>query len=67
MPDPAIPKTPKYRLHKGSGQALVQLDGRRFYLGRHGSPESLERYHRLVAEWLASGRAPELGLLSLCE
>jgi integrase len=53
------PRTPKYRLHKGSGQALVQLNGRRFYLGRHGTPESRERYYRLLAEWLASGRAPD--------
>jgi hypothetical protein len=53
------PKVPSYRLHKGSGQALVQVNGRRLYLGRHGSPESLERYHRVVAEWLASGLPPQ--------
>ena len=28
---------PKYRLHKGSGQALVQIDGQRIYLGVHGN------------------------------
>jgi len=27
--------TPKYRLHKASGQALVQLNGRRIYLGKY--------------------------------
>ena len=52
-------RIPSYRLHKGSGQALVQVNGRRLYLGRHGSPESLERYHRVVAEWLASGLPPQ--------
>ena len=33
---------PKYRHHKGSGQALVQIDGRRIYLGKFDSPESRE-------------------------
>lgn len=47
-------RTPKYRLHKASGQALVQINGRRIYLGKHGSDESKEKYRRLVAEWLAS-------------
>src|SRR4051794_33580303 len=32
-------KTPSYRLHKASGQAIVQLDRQRFYLGRYGTPE----------------------------
>ena len=49
-------QTPKYRLHKGSGQALVQINGERIYLGKHGSEESKEKYHRLVAEFLASGK-----------
>jgi len=51
--------TPKYRLHKGSGQALVQLDGRRIYLGKYGSDASKEKYRRLVAEWLTGhGQRP---------
>lgn len=33
------PNIPKFRVHKGSGQALVQLSGRRFYLGRHDTPD----------------------------
>lgn len=48
-------RTPKYRLHKGSGQALVQVDGRRVYLGKYGSGQSKERYRKIVAEWLAAG------------
>ncbi len=45
---------PSYRLHKQSGQAVVTLPrpggGRKDYtLGRHGSPESLQEYARLVA------------------
>ena len=50
------PHHPKLRHHRPTGQALVELCGRRFYLGRYGKPETEERYHRLVAEWLANGR-----------
>lgn len=53
---PAKPrKIPAYRLHKPTGQGVVRLDGRDFYLGRHGTPESQEAYHRKVAEWISSG------------
>ena len=53
-----MPKTniPTYRLHKASGQAFVELDGRRFYLGKHGSKSSREEYERRIAEYLANGR-----------
>ena len=54
-------RTPKYRLHKASGQALVQFDGQRIYLGKHGTEESKEKYWRVVAEWLASRRRPGSG------
>ncbi len=50
-------RIPKYRLHKASGQALVQISGCRTYLGKHGTPESRERYRRLIAEWLCNGQA----------
>jgi integrase len=49
-------RTPSYRLHKPSGQAVVTLDGKDFYLGRHGSPESRAEFDRMVAEWLSNGR-----------
>jgi hypothetical protein len=49
-------RTPSYRLHKPSGQAVVTLNGRDFYLGRYGSPESRAEYDRSIAEWLANGR-----------
>jgi len=49
-------RIPKYRLHKGSGQALVQINGDRIYLGTHGSEESKEIYQRLISEWLSNGR-----------
>jgi integrase len=54
----SLPRTPAYRLHKPTGQAVVTLGGRDHYLGRHGTPESKAEYDRLVAEWLAAGRMP---------
>lgn len=49
-------RVPKYRRHKPTGQAVVTLDGKDHYLGRHSTPESREKYSRLVAEWLERGR-----------
>jgi hypothetical protein len=49
-------RTPKYRLHKPTKQAVVTLDGRDVYLGRHRSPENQAEYARLVAEGLSNGR-----------
>jgi integrase len=43
---------PAYKLHKASGQARVIIDGHHHYLGAHGSPESHERYARLIADHL---------------
>jgi integrase len=51
-------KIPSYRLHKPTGQAVVRLDGRDFYLGKHGTEASQEAYRRLIAEWLTNGRRP---------
>ena len=54
----ARPKNPapSYLLHKKSGQARVRLkNGSRYrdvYLGEYGSPESYEKYRRIVAEHL---------------
>lgn len=49
-------KLPKFRVHKHSQQAYVELSGHRFYLGHHESPEARERYQQRLAEWLANGR-----------
>lgn len=51
-------RTPSYRLHTPSGLAVVTIDGKDIYLGRHGTPESEEQYHRLIVEWLANRQAP---------
>lgn len=50
------PQIPSYRLQKSRNLAVVTLGGKDFYLGKFGSPESREKYHRLVAEYLASRR-----------
>ena len=47
-------KIPAYRHHKGSGQAFVQINGSRRYLGKYDSEKSHERYRRLVGELLAT-------------
>lgn len=49
-------RPPKYRKHRPSGQAVVSLSGRDFYLGPHNSKASKAEYDRLVGEWLANGR-----------
>src|SRR5262245_32498561 len=49
-------RTPKYRLHRPSGQAVVTLEGHDFYLGPHGTASSRREYDRLIAEWLGNGR-----------
>ncbi|MHC4214196.1 MAG: tyrosine-type recombinase/integrase [Planctomycetota bacterium] len=43
---------PKYRKQTGarSPRAFVQLYGKRYYLGKYGTPESKEQYRRLLAE-----------------
>lgn len=52
------PRTPSYRRHKPSGQAVVTIASKDFYLGPYGSPASRTEYDRLVGEWLANGRRP---------
>jgi hypothetical protein len=48
-------RIPSYRLHAGSGRAVVTIDGRDHYFGRHGTDESNEAYSRLGP---SSHRAP---------
>jgi integrase len=51
-----IRRFPRYRKHKPSGQAVVTLAGRDFYLGPWNSAASRREYDRLTGEWLAAGR-----------
>ena len=50
-------RTPSYRLHKPTNQAVVTIDGRDFYLGVYNSSKSRAEYDRLIAEWLSNGRS----------
>lgn len=56
MPATKHPRTPTYRLHKPSGQAVVTIDGRDMYLGPFRSQISRNKFDRLIAEWLGNGR-----------
>lgn len=38
-----------------SGNAVCKIDGKTYYLGKHGSPESLARYAVLIREYQANG------------
>ena len=66
MPRIAGTLTPKYRKHKGSGQAIVTIGGRDHYLGPWKSKASRIEYDRLIGEWLAAGR-PATGLAPTSE
>ncbi len=54
---PSLPHkiVPPFRVHIGTGQGYVNLDGQRHYLGRADKPEALAKYKRLVSEWAANG------------
>jgi hypothetical protein len=43
-------KAPQRRYHL-SGQSVVTIDGKDYYLGTHDSPESIARYAVLIAEY----------------
>ncbi len=49
-------RVPSYRRHKPTGQAVVTLNGRDVYLGKHDTAASRGEYDRLIGEWLAAGR-----------
>ena len=49
-------RIPKYRLHRPTGLGVVRLNGKDFYLGKHGTPESMDRYDNLIKRWLRNGR-----------
>jgi hypothetical protein len=56
MPRKRSARIPKYRLYKPTGLAVVRLNGRDIYLGKHGSDQSHEGYEQVIAEWLANRR-----------
>lgn len=44
-------RAPVYGLHKPSGQARTTFNGKRVYLGPHGSTESVEKFHEILGRW----------------
>lgn len=46
---------PKYREHTATGQAVVTLSGKDYYLGQHGTPESRSKFERLIREYVNHG------------
>ncbi|HLL89191.1 MAG TPA: tyrosine-type recombinase/integrase, partial [Tepidisphaeraceae bacterium] len=50
------PRVPSYCIHTARNQAYVRLNGEMIYLGAPHSPESREKYDRLIAEWMQAGR-----------
>ena len=63
MPTP-ISTIPSYRLHRPSGQAVVTLSGKDFYLGPWSESKtapSRKLYDRKIAEWLIAGRVDRNG------
>jgi hypothetical protein len=46
---------PSYRHHKPSGQAIVTIDGHDYYLGKHGTPASRQKYWNCFAS-VGSGK-----------
>src|SRR5437764_11057991 len=50
-------RTPSYCLHRASGQAVVRIGGKDYYLGKYNTLESKAEYNRLIAEWFANGQS----------
>ncbi len=58
MPRPRA-QAPAYRYHL-SGNAICEIDGKTYYLGKHNSAESLTRHAVLIREYQANGlRVPD--------
>jgi len=66
-------RNPRYCKHKASGQAIVTIGGRCFYLGPWNTKASKIEYDRIIGEWLAAGRhlpgsqIPDLAVAELVE
>lgn len=56
-------KVPAYRLHKPSGRAVVTINGRDHYLGKHNTHSSKQAYKRLIAEFDAADQSASFGKL----
>lgn len=50
-------RVPSYRLHKPTGQAIVVIKRKFYYLGKYGTEESKLKYEKIIGEYLLKGRA----------
>jgi hypothetical protein len=57
MPKQTSRRIRKYRHYKPKNLGVVRINGIDEYLGKYNAPESLERYHRRISEWLADGQS----------
>lgn len=48
-------RIPKYCHYKPKDLAVVRINGKDYYLGKHNSPESQEKYAQLIAEHFRAG------------
>ena len=60
----SLHRVPKYRHYKPKNLGMVMIKGHAHYLGRYDSPESWERYHRLIADLHAGRQASSPDLAS---
>ena len=54
MPSPSR-RLPKYRHYLPKNLAVVRVNGHDVYLSRYDSPESHEKYRRVLVEWMTTG------------
>ena len=59
-------RVPSYCKHKASGQAVVRIGDKDHYLGVYGTPESHERYRRIIAEHFVNGQSSKITELVTC-
>ena len=68
---PETPKIPSLKRHKASSQGYVRINGQVIYLGKYGLPETQQRYHQFIAEWMTAGcqlrvEADDITIVELC-
>jgi integrase len=59
MPRTKTGSVPSYRHHRARNLAVVTVDGRDYYLGAYGSPDSHRKYEALVRSWRERQDNPE--------
>jgi hypothetical protein len=58
---------PVMRLHKPSGAAHVNVNGRRIYFGKYGSAEAQDRYNDFIAQYVAASEEQSSESVSSCD